>query len=114
MTSTNSKKIALLLVVTMVSMSLLPYASAYDTDMDGTDDTVDDCIRASGTSSIDRIGCPDRDGDGESDIVDGWTTPNPNFQTEYVLTSPHEYHFIDYSPTGAFLVTFEALFLIPL
>ena len=100
MNNRNGKKIALLLVITMTSMSLLPYVTAFDTDMDGTDDSVDDCIRASGTSSIDRIGCPDRDGDGKSDITDGWTTPNPNFQTEQILTSNQDYIDIDYSPSG--------------
>jgi len=103
----NGRKIALLLAMTMISMSLLPYATAWDTDMDGTDDSVDDCIRASGTSSIDRTGCPDRDGDGISDITDGWTTPNPNFQTEFVLTSNNDYLDIDYSPNGEFVVTVE-------
>ena len=103
----NGKKIALILVVTMISMSLLPYATAFDTDMDGTDDSVDDCVRASGTSSIDRIGCPDRDGDGESDLIDGWTTPNPNFQTEFIMTSNNDYLDIDYSPSGEFIVTVE-------
>jgi WD40 repeat protein len=107
MNTRNGKKIALLLVITMISMSLLPYATAYDTDMDGTDDSVDDCVRASGTSSIDRTGCPDRDGDGTSDITDGWTTPNPNFQTEFVISSNNDYTDIDYSPTGEFVVTVE-------
>lgn len=95
----NGEKIALLLVTTMLMMSMLPFASAYDTDMDGSDDSVDDCIRASGTSSIDRTGCPDADGDGKSDLNDGWTTPNPNFQTEQILTSNNDYNDIDYSPS---------------
>jgi len=107
MSGSYDKKISILLTLTMISMLFLPFATAFDTDMDGTDDTFDDCIRASGTSSIDRTGCPDRDGDGKSDIADGWTTPNPNFQTEYVLTSQNDYRDIDYSPTGEFLVTVE-------
>ncbi len=107
MNDLNVRKTALLLVITMLSMSLLPYVTAFDTDMDGTDDSVDDCIRASGTSSIDRTGCPDRDGDGESDLIDGWTTPNPNFQTEQILTSNSDYIDIDYSPSGEFVVTVE-------
>lgn len=107
MRGSSSKKISILLMLTMVSMLFLPFVTAFDTDMDGTDDTVDDCIRASGTSSIDRTGCPDRDGDGKSDIADGWTTPNPNFQTEFVLTSNGDYRDLEYSPTGEFLVTVE-------
>ncbi len=49
-----------------------------DTDGDGFGDnpsgtTPDDCILNSGTSTIDRIGCPDTDGDGFSDASGGWT-----------------------------------------
>ncbi len=45
-----------------------------DTDGDGWDDTIDDaCPLAAGDSSQDRMGCPDRDGDGYSDPDGIWT-----------------------------------------
>jgi len=46
-----------------------------DSDGDGIDDQVDDdCPTVSGNSTIDRIGCPDTDGDGYSDVDSGWNT----------------------------------------
>ena len=62
---------ALLLVFLMVSMSGLSLASGADADGDGVDDSVDDCLYAAGNSTVDRTGCPDRDGDGTSDFNDG-------------------------------------------
>jgi len=48
-----------------------------DSDGDGIDDQVDDdCPTVSGNSTIDRIGCPDTDGDGYSDVDSGWNTSN--------------------------------------
>ena len=59
---------ALLLAVLMVTGTLfVSSAMADDTDGDGTDDSVDDCPVAAGNSTLDRTGCPDRDGDGWSD-----------------------------------------------
>ena len=46
--------------------------SALDGDNDGIDDSVDDCPFAWGNSSIDFIGCPDLDGDGNPDTVSAW------------------------------------------
>ena len=68
-------------------------------------DAVDDCRWAAGTSTVDREGCPDGDGDGTSDINDGWTTNNPNFQNEHTTSSNSDYYGIDYSPDGEFIVT---------
>ncbi len=46
-----------------------------DSDGDGIDDQVDDmCPMVFGNSTIDRIGCPDTDGDGYSDVDSGWNT----------------------------------------
>ena len=42
----------------------------YDTDSDGIDDNSDVCLDEAGSSTIDRTGCPDRDGDGVSDLYD--------------------------------------------
>ena len=44
-----------------------------DDDMDGIDNDFDDCQAVSGTSTNDRIGCPDTDGDGYSDPDADWT-----------------------------------------
>lgn len=46
-----------------------------DADGDGIDDQVDDqCPSVAGNSTIDRIGCPDTDGDGYSDVDSTWNT----------------------------------------
>ncbi|MGY8701174.1 MAG: S8 family serine peptidase [Candidatus Poseidoniales archaeon] len=48
---------------------------AGDADADGLDDALeDDCSNVFGTSTIDRLGCPDSDGDGVSDTDQSWTT----------------------------------------
>jgi len=44
-----------------------------DTDLDGVDDDDDDCNATAGTSTVDRLGCPDTDGDGYSNPDSGWT-----------------------------------------
>ncbi|MDP6362263.1 MAG: S8 family serine peptidase [Candidatus Poseidoniaceae archaeon] len=48
-----------------------------DADLDGVADQIDDaCPLYAGTSTIDRIGCPDTDGDGVSDPDANWTVDN--------------------------------------
>ena len=47
-----------------------------DDDMDGIDNEIDDCQTDSGTSTVDRVGCPDSDGDGYSDPDSVWTVSN--------------------------------------
>ncbi|MDA8680221.1 hypothetical protein N9M45_01360 [Euryarchaeota archaeon] len=96
---------AMFLTILMFFMTLAPLAAGADSDGDGFDDSVDDCRWASGTSTLDRDGCPDSDGDGYSDINDGWSTPNPNFQNEFTTSSSQDYHDVDYSPDGEFIVT---------
>ena len=86
-------------------MVLAPLASAADSDGDGFENSVDDCPWAAGLSNIDRDGCPDRDGDGTSDLADGWTTSNPNFQNEFTTSSSSDYSDVDFSPDGNFIVT---------
>ena len=50
-------------------------ASWSDDDGDGVDDQVNDmCPTVFGNSTVDRIGCPDTDGDGYSDVDSGWNT----------------------------------------
>ena len=96
---------AVFLIVLMFFMTLAPLAAGADTDGDGVDDSVDDCRWAAGTSTIDRNGCPDYDNDGYSDINDGWTTSNPNFQNEFTTSSNQDYTDVDFSPDGEFIVT---------
>ena len=47
-----------------------------DTDLDGYEDDDDDCNTTAGTSTEDRTGCPDTDGDGYSNPDSGWTVNN--------------------------------------
>ena len=47
-----------------------------DADLDGIEDSLDDCLNTPGTSTIDRTGCPDTDNDGHSDPDGTWTTAN--------------------------------------
>ncbi|MDP6362807.1 MAG: hypothetical protein QF633_06210, partial [Candidatus Poseidoniaceae archaeon] len=94
-----------LLIFLMAFMALAPVAMGADSDGDGFDDSVDDCPWAAGTSTVDRDGCPDKDGDGTSDFSDSWAISNPNFQNEWTLNSNSDYHDVEYSPSGEFIVT---------
>ena len=94
-----------LLIFLMSVMALAPGALGADSDGDGVENSVDDCPWSAGTSTVDRDGCPDRDGDGTSDINDGWSINNPNFQNEFTLNSNSDYHDVEYSPSGEFIVT---------
>ena len=47
-----------------------------DMDFDGIEDDFDDCKTVPGTSTQDRSGCPDTDGDGYSDPNATWTVAN--------------------------------------
>jgi hypothetical protein len=51
-------------------------SSANDLDADGVLNINDDCTTTFGTSTNDRKGCPDDDGDGYSNPESGWTTAN--------------------------------------
>ena len=44
-----------------------------DADLDGTEDSADDCAFTFGISTTDRVGCPDTDGDGYSDPSSNWS-----------------------------------------
>ena len=95
-----------LLIFLMIAVVLTPLnAHAADSDGDGVDDSLDDCPWASGTSTVDRDGCPDNDGDGTSDFNDGWALGNPNFQNEFTTTSNSDYYGVDFSPDGEMIVT---------
>ena len=47
-----------------------------DEDLDGVIDDDDDCVSTYGTSTIDRAGCPDSDGDGYSNPDGVWLVSN--------------------------------------
>ena len=95
-----------LLIFLMIGVVLTPLnAHAADSDGDGVDDSLDDCPWAYGTSTVDRDGCPDKDGDGTSDFNDGWAIGNPNFQNEFTTTSNSDYYGVDFSPDGEMIVT---------
>ena len=72
----------------MVSSVLLwfPPVSAGDGDNDGFDDSIDDCPFAAGNSTTTRLGCPDTDGDGTPDILQG-TVADFN-EADYARTVP--------------------------
>ena len=94
-----------LLVLSTLVLATMPITASADSDGDGVNDSTDDCIWSSGTSSIDRVGCPDRDGDGISDYNDGWAANNPNFQNEFTLSSNQNYNDVDLSGDDQFIVT---------
>ena len=102
---TSMTRRAMLLVFLMVSMGGLSLVSSADADGDGVDDSVDDCLYAAGNSTVDRTGCPDRDGDGTSDFNDGWTSNNPNFATDVAITQNYDFYGVDHSPDGALIAT---------
>ena len=94
-----------LLVLSILVLATMPITVSADSDGDGVSDSTDDCIWSSGTSSVDRVGCPDRDGDGISDYNDGWAANNPNFQNEFTLSSSQNYIDVDFSDDDQFVVT---------
>ena len=97
----DKRVVSWLLIFLMVGIVLSPLsAHAADSDEDGVEDSLDDCPWAYGTSSTDRDGCPDKDGDGTSDFNDGWAISNPNFQNEFTTTSNNDYNSVDFSPDG--------------
>ena len=94
----------LLVFLFLVSVTSLATQAA-DSDGDGVQDTADDCPWAAGTSTVDKDGCPDRDGDGTSDFNDPWVISNPNYQNEFTTSSSNDYYAVEYSPSGEFIVT---------
>ena len=102
--SGSKSKAALLSFLFLVSLFSIA-AQAADSDGDGVQDGSDDCPWAAGTSTVDKDGCPDRDGDGTSDYNDGWAIGNPNYQNEFTTSSSSDYYGVKYSPSGEFIVT---------
>ena len=96
--NTISRRGAILLCF-MTLTSVLPLVSALDSDGDSVEDSIDDCPWAFGTSTVDRDGCPDRDGDGTSDANDGWTSTNPNFGQDFYINNLQAYS-VDHNSDG--------------
>ena len=104
--ASRSRKRCAFLLSTLFLFSVLSLAAqAADSDGDGVQDSADDCPWAAGTSTVDKAGCPDWDGDGTSDFNDAWAIGNPNYQNEFTTSSSSDYYGVDYSPDGEFIVT---------
>ena len=98
---TRRLRLGSFLLSTLMLLSVFPLTvSAMDSDGDGVNDTLDDCPWAYGTSTIDRDGCPDRDGDGTSDLGDSWTSNNPNFSEDFFINNIDAYS-VDHNPDGS-------------
>ncbi|MDE0558252.1 MAG: WD40 repeat domain-containing protein, partial [Candidatus Poseidoniaceae archaeon] len=105
MSNLYTRKISTLLALILISMIFLPFATAGDTDMDGIDDSVDDCPVAAGNSTIDRVGCPDRDGDGTSDKNDPWSIQNGGYLQDSHQSSNSDYYISKFSHDGNHYMT---------
>ena len=92
-------------------MVLAPLASAADSDGDGFDNTVDDCPVAAGNSTVDRDGCPDKDGDGTSDRNDPWVVQNGGFNQDSRQASNDDYFISLFSEDGSLYMTSDGDFL---
>ena len=98
LTRRRGQRASLLLCALMLA-ALLPLASGADADGDGYQDSADDCPFAAGTSTVDRTGCPDADGDGTSNLNDGWSSTNPNFAQDYHISGTSVYS-VDHNSDG--------------
>lgn len=101
----SKKSVFSVFAILLFSPFFLTVVSALDTDGDGVDDHLDNCPLAYGNSTLDRDGCPDRDGDGTSDYNDRWTLPNTSFLEDTILSSNGDYLAVDHSPDGQFILT---------
>ena len=88
-TRSHRKHGAVLMVFLFLASVTSLAVQAADSDGDGVQDSADDCPWAAGTSTVDKTGCPDRDGDGTSDFSDPWAITNPNYQNEFTLSLIH-------------------------
>ena len=99
---------ALLLSILMVTGTLFASSAiADDTDEDGTDDSMDDCPVAAGNSTLDRTGCPDRDGDGTSDLNDPWVMSTGGYQQDAYHSSSDDYIMVRFNHDASQYVTAE-------
>ena len=77
--------------------------AAVDTDMDGTEDMLDDCPWAAGNSTKDRLGCPDTDQDGTSDLNDPWASPVGGYAESGLNDTGRDITAVGLSPDGHLL-----------
>jgi len=99
---------AIVFSLLMVIMAFAPLTSALDTDGDGVDDSTDDCPLAWGNSTVDRDGCPDRDGDGTSDVADPWVIQAGGFQKDNVQTMSNDQYISLFNFDGSKYMTAES------
>ena len=100
------RRIILLVSILFLSCFLVT-ANANDSDGDGILDISDDCPYSNGNSTVDRDGCPDRDGDGTSDYNDFWTAPQGDFEEVEVIdwdSDDGDIESVDFSPDGKYVV----------
>lgn len=102
---TSSREAIFLVSIMVISLFSIITSASSDNDEDGVLNASDDCPYAPGYSTVDRLGCPDYDGDGTSDINDGWTSINPGFAIEHSLTSSVDFWDVDHSPDGKFVLS---------
>ncbi|MDP6870198.1 MAG: hypothetical protein QGI21_05445 [Candidatus Poseidoniaceae archaeon] len=89
----------------------LPFVSAGDLDQDGIDDSQDDCPVAAGTSTVDRNGCPDRDGDGTSDRNDPWAVQGGGFNEDSRQAYNDDYYISLFSEDDNYYMTSDGDYL---
>ena len=90
---------AVIAVITLLALSIMPMVVSADSDGDGISDATDDCIWSSGTSTVDRTGCPDFDNDGTSDINDRGLLPILGLRLNKYCSNQN-YNDIEYSGDG--------------
>ena len=95
----QKRKIFSFLLVNLLLISLFPLVNAQDTDGDGVVDSTDDCELAYGTSTVDKVGCPDRDSNGISDWTDRISPINVPFLQENYIASV-DTDAVAFSPDG--------------
>ena len=106
-TNRGSYSRAIMFSLLMITMGFASVVFASDTDGDGVDDSTDDCPLAWGNSTVDRDGCPDKDGDGTSDVADPWVIQAGGFLEDSVQTSSIDYYASLFNHDGSKYLTAE-------
>ena len=98
-TGGNGSRSLAVFICGLMLLAIFPLVSGADADGDGYQDSADDCPFAAGTSTVDRTGCPDDDGDGTSNLNDGWSSNNPNFAQDFHISGTSVYS-VDHNSDG--------------
>lgn len=101
----DEKRVVALILTALMILLPLTSVSAEDLDLDSIDSNSDECPLAFGNSTIDRIGCPDRDGDGTSDLNDPWVMSNGGFLQETYQPSNNDHYISLFSKDGNYYMT---------